>query len=757
MDRKSWLIPLQDVTARDERLIGGKAAKLARLLQAGFRVPGGFCITTPAYEHFLTRGNLVDLVRMELGRKPLESMRWEEIWDAALRIRSGFASQPIPQALRWAIVAALHELGEGAAVAVRSSAPGEDAAQHSFAGMHESVVGVSDVDEVLAAVKTVWASLWSDAALLYHKELSLDPVKSRMAVLVQRLIDEDRSGVAFARDPRDTENSQMMVEAVPGPCSDLVDGVVDPDRWVLARDSGTVISWQSGDREQGPDAQPILADRDLAVIHSTVMRIEALFDWPPDVEWTGHASRFTVLQARPITTVRTESDDTRAWYLTLRPSMQRMQKLRVRVADKLIPELESVGHRWIEEPLEDYDDRALARAIEARVSEVERWKTIYWDEFIPFAHGVRQLGTYYNDAVHPEDPYEFVALLKGEDMLAMARNASLAHLAGILRENDALREGVRQALASDNPSDPGAVDPLALVPEVPGSQAFKPQVSAFLDRHLDVAYQGERLAGRPDLLLKMLVQMASQPATTDSRSRGPDPQVHISHAIERKLLNAVGPKRRVEAREIIATARLSWRLRDDDNILVGRLEAQLLRAVRIGIERLAAEGRLDEGAPANQDVAPRIAAALNDPSGGAISLPVVEEPSGDAEREDRGESPRQLIGQPAAPGVITGRARRVRSAEDLGRFQSGEILVCDAIEPTMTHLVPLAGGVVERRGGMLIHGAIIARELGIPCVNGVARATETLQDGEILTVDGYLGIVTVGPPEFDLEGLQTNT
>ncbi len=625
------------------------------------------------------------------------------------------------------------------------------------AGIHESIVGVSDVNAVLAAVKTVWASLWSDAALLYHKELSLDPVESRMAVLVQRLIDEDRSGVAFARDPRDTENSQMMVEAVPGPCSDLVDGVVDPDRWVLARDSGTVISWQSGDRGQGPDAQPILTDRDLATIHSTVMRIEALFDWPPDVEWTGHASRFTVLQARPITTVRTASDDTRAWYLTLRPSRQRMQKLRARVADTLIPELESVGHRWVEEPLQDYDDRVLARAIEARASEVERWKTIYWDEFIPFAHGVRQLGTYYNDAVHPEYPYEFVALLKGKDMLAMARNASLAHLAGILRENDALREGVRQALASENPSDPGAVDPLALVPEVPGSQAFHQQVSAFLDRHLDVAYQGERLAGRPDLLLRMLVQMASQPATTDSPPCGPDPQVHKSHAIERKLLNAVGPQRRAEAREIIATARLSWRLRDDDNILVGRLESQLLRAVRIGIERLAAEGRLDEGASANQDVAPRIAAALNDPSGGAVSLPVVEEPPDDTVREDRGESPRQLIGQPAAPGVITGRARSIRSAEDLGRFQSGEILVCDAIEPTMMHLVPLAGGVVERRGGMLIHGAIIARELGIPCVNGVARATETLQDGEILTVDGYLGIVTVGPPEFDLEGLQTNT
>jgi pyruvate,water dikinase len=91
------------------------------------------------------------------------------------------------------------------------------------------------------------------------------------------------------------------------------------------------------------------------------------------------------------------------------------------------------------------------------------------------------------------------------------------------------------------------------------------------------------------------------------------------------------------------------------------------------------------------------------------------------------------------------------AADDIRGFQAGEVLVCDAIQPMMTHLVPLAAGIVERRGGMLIHGAIIAREMQIPCVNGIAHAPDILGDGEIVTVDGNLGIVTVGPPEFDLE------
>ena len=71
----------------------------------------------------------------------------------------------------------------------------------------------------------------------------------------------------------------------------------------------------------------------------------------------------------------------------------------------------------------------------------------------------------------------------------------------------------------------------------------------------------------------------------------------------------------------------------------------------------------------------------------------------------------------------------------------------------MTHLVPLACAIIECRGGMLIHGAIIARELGIACVNGVHDAMDLLEDQELVTVDGYLGIVSVGPPDFRAEGL----
>jgi phosphohistidine swiveling domain-containing protein len=739
-----WVIRLAQAADCDESLIGGKAAKLAQLTRAGFRVPDGFFITTHAYEHFVKEKDLARLIRIELGRKSFASMRWEEIWDVALRIRSAFLAASVPPDLAQAILAAVGDLGASKPLAVRSSAPGEDSAQRSFAGLHESVVGVMGAEAVLSAVRVVWASLWSDAALLYRQELALDPAHSRMAIVVQEMIDEDRSGVAFGRDPREPGRDQAIVEAVPGPCGDLVDGLVDPDRWFLDRGSGEVVEWRPGERDGEPGG-PILDSQDLQVLHQMLFRVESLFQWPPDTEWTGRREHFTLLQARPITTAVSEEGDQRGWYLSLRPGRRRLSALAERVAEQLIPELQALGERLAAEPLEDCDDEALAAAIEERHAAVETWRQIYIDDFIPFAHGVRQLGIYYNDALQPEDPYEFVELLKGQQMVASRRNGALQELAERVRGDRPLREGLQQAAGE------GWQAALQVVQAISGGHLFIQAFESLRTEFMDVAYGGERLSTQPDLLLQTILEMARTP--TQARSEAEDgaatPNVE---ALERRLLQAVGPDRHDEAVEMLVIGRLSWRLRDDDNVLVGRLESQLLRALELAAHRLRAADRLQAGRRVHIADAVTLIEALRHPSRTPVILPEAREEAATGP-DAQGESPRQLVGQPAAPGLATGRARKVRSTEDLGRFRAGEVLVCDAIQPTMTHLVPLACGIVERRGGMLIHGAIIARELGIPCVNGIPHAVELLEEGEVVTVDGYLGIVTVGPPEFDLEAV----
>jgi len=110
-----------------------------------------------------------------------------------------------------------------------------------------------------------------------------------------------------------------------------------------------------------------------------------------------------------------------------------------------------------------------------------------------------------------------------------------------------------------------------------------------------------------------------------------------------------------------------------------------------------------------------------------------------------------LVGQPSSGGLVTGKARVIRSVADFKDVAAGEILVFDAVQPQMTFIITLAAGIIERRGGMLVHSSIIARELKIPAVNGVNRATELIETGDLVTINGDLGLVIIGEPEFDLE------
>jgi hypothetical protein len=718
---REWVVPLAEAADWGEQLVGGKTAKLALLARAGFRVPDGFCLTTAAYDRFLQEARLTSALRMELGRKPLDTMRWEEIWDAALRIRSAFLRAPIPRELTEATEAALVALGPHKVLAVRSSAPGEDSAGRSFAGLHESVVGVAGLKPLLDAIRVVWASLWSDAALLYRRELSLEVLHSRMAVLVQEVIEEDRSGVAFGRDPRQISLDQAIVEAVPGPCRDLVDGAVDPDHWVLDRSSGTVLAWRSGHRDGEQENEPLLGADDLGKLWTALLRIEAFFCWPPDMEWTGQGERFVVLQARPITTAVAEPQDQRSWYLALRPGLHRLLALSKRVEQDLIPRLDRLGQQFAAEPIEGYSDQELATAINERYAAVQEWRQIYLEEFIPLAHGVRHFGTYYNDAVRPEDPYEFVLLLQGEPMVASQRNRALGQLAQYLAANPILYGALGQATARDLGRESDWREMLAELDGMAGLEEFIRQFEAIRTGAMDVAYEDERLSGRRDLLLHTVLQMARAsrpPIATEGGDRLADAD---RSALRDRLLEAVGETRWEEALEALRIGKLSWRLRDDDNVLLGRLESQLLRAVQIAAQRLRSAGRLPEGSQVGLAASAALVDGLRDPSRQPVRLP--DEPVREQARPERrpGESPRQLVGQPAAPGLAAGRVRRIRSVDDLGRFQVGEVLVCDAIQPMMTHLVPLAAAIVERRGGMLIHGAIIAREWASPASTASPR------------------------------------
>lgn len=347
----STLIHPIDQLDADGQQYGGKAAALSQLVNQGFRVPRAIVISRQAYESYVDTTGMRGRIMVELSRKPFADMRWEELWDASLRIRNMFARTPIPTNLRDGLHAALEPWLAGPVV-VRSSAPGEDAAHQSFAGLHDSFVGIMGVDAVLAHVKLVWASLWSDAALLYRQDMQLDVDTSAMAVVIQDFIAGEVSGVTFCRDPLDV--SRQVIEAVHGLNKGLVDGAVEPDRWLIDRSTGDIIEHSSPTRSEGfflttsgithqelntaqRTTAPLVPDEVHHIIE-TANHIERLFAAPQDVEWTLKDGDLYLLQSRPITALHT--DDDRTQYLGLRRSYENLKQLLKRVEEELLPALQ---------------------------------------------------------------------------------------------------------------------------------------------------------------------------------------------------------------------------------------------------------------------------------------------------------------------------------------------------------------------------------------------------------------------------------
>jgi phosphoenolpyruvate synthase/pyruvate phosphate dikinase len=191
------IIPLNEIRAEDRDQVGGKASSLATMIRMGLNVPDALCVKAEAYKQFTALAGLKERILLELNRKNFQEMRWEEMWDTSLRIRSMFLNAPLPADLLSYLRAAIDEKFKDKPVVVRSSAPGEDSSQTSFAGLHDSYVNVKGAESILDHIRLVWASLWSDGALLYRQELGLDFENSTMAVLVQEIVTGEKPGVSF--------------------------------------------------------------------------------------------------------------------------------------------------------------------------------------------------------------------------------------------------------------------------------------------------------------------------------------------------------------------------------------------------------------------------------------------------------------------------------------------------------------------------------------------------------------------------------
>lgn len=304
------------LTRADLALAGGKGANLGAMVQAGLPVPPGFVVLTAAYRLFVASAGIQDEIqRLAAAADPEDQ---DSLDAASAQIRSLFHRHPVPSEVAEAIAAAYEQLG-GGAVAVRSSATAEDLPDASFAGQQETYLNITGTEQVVAAVRRCWSSLWTPRALAYRIRNGIAPQDVALAAVVQRLVPAEAAGVLFTADPLTGHRGRMVIDGAWGLGESVVSGAVTPDHWVADGKTGAILEEHlatktvmtvrttAGSAEQPVPAElqqrPVLTPPQVAALVDLGRRTAEYFGAPQDIEWALAGGSLYLLQSRPITTL----------------------------------------------------------------------------------------------------------------------------------------------------------------------------------------------------------------------------------------------------------------------------------------------------------------------------------------------------------------------------------------------------------------------------------------------------------------------
>ena len=315
------VLDLADVGRAMLARVGGKGANLGEMLHAGLPVPPGFVLTVDAYELVRESAGIGARIDALLRGVPIDDPA--ALQRIAAQLRETFARVPIPEELISDVESAYRRLASGdgdALVAVRSSATAEDTTDFSFAGMFESVLGVRGRDTLLDAIRRCWASTFG-ARVLYYRLSRGMPAEMPVAVVVQRMIVSEKSGVMFTADPATGATEQIVIEAAWGVGEVVVGGQVTPDHYVVNKRTGAIVERHVAEKEFLLEVLPtggtrhvelagdaranagVLTDSELTTLAKLALASETHYAAPQDMEFAVAGDQIFLTQTRPITTL----------------------------------------------------------------------------------------------------------------------------------------------------------------------------------------------------------------------------------------------------------------------------------------------------------------------------------------------------------------------------------------------------------------------------------------------------------------------
>jgi pyruvate, water dikinase len=314
---------------------GGKGANLAEMYNIKVNVPPGFVITAQAYDYFIEKAGLKQQIEELLGKINYEDTK--ELNTTTEKIRGLIVKANFPKEMQEEILESyemldanslkntkgtvleiLKTVAEPIFVAVRSSATTEDLAEASFAGQQDTFINVKGKTELITSIKKCFASLFTSRAVYYRKKKGFEHTKASLAVVIQKMIDADKSGVGFSKDPTNRTDS-IIIEAVFGLGEGIVSGTITPDKYMVTRefeitdkkisDKKIAITRDSGGGQttvnltEEKSKQQVLKDYEIKRLAEILLKLEAHYQKPQDIEFAIEGEEIYIVQTRPITTI----------------------------------------------------------------------------------------------------------------------------------------------------------------------------------------------------------------------------------------------------------------------------------------------------------------------------------------------------------------------------------------------------------------------------------------------------------------------
>jgi rifampicin phosphotransferase len=838
-DAPPYVLGFDEVDETLVAVVGGKGANLGELSRVdGIGVPPGFCVTTHAFRRALAQAPAIDDLLEALSA--LDAGDRDAIGELSAQIRHTIESIAVPDDVAAAITDALAELGEQAAYAVRSSATAEDSPTASFAGQHDSFLDIVGPAAVLRHVSRSWASLFTERAVAYRLRNGIDPRTADMAVVVQRMVFPQASGVLFTADPVSSNRKLVSVEAGFGLGEALVSGRVNPDVFKVRVDA-IVAKDIAAER-------PALSDVQVVALARLGRRVEARFGRPQDIEWCLGDDGFAIVQSRPITTlfpIPEADDDENHVYVSVghqQMMTDAMKPLGLSIWQlKALPRMYEAGGRLFV----DIAQRLASPAGRAGLLEVlgkgdpligDALETIIEREFIPLSpddgraappppggppatidtdpaivtglieRSEASLAALKDTIGTQSGPelFDFILAdiqeLKRTIFQAQSQQAIMAGMQATWWLNDQLDAWLGEKNAADTltqsvPNNVTSEMGLALLdvadairahpdvvaflegvedddflgdlPDLPGGREARDAIEAYLDRYGmrcvgEIDITRPRWSERPTTLVPLILSNvrnfepgAGARRFEQGRREACEKEQEL---LERLRALPDGEGKAQETKRMIDRVRTFAGYREYPKYhIVSRsfvykqaLLEEAERLVEAGVLRDVTDGfyltfqelhdvvrtrELDDQLIAERRLAFRSDQALTPPR---VLTSEGEVVAGAYRRDDAPAG--ALIGLPVSRGTVEGRARVVLDMAQ-GDFEPGDILVTAYTDPSWSPVFPAIEGLVTEVGGLMTHGAVIAREYGLAAVVGVQGATRLIRDGQRIRVHGTDGYV----------------